>query len=578
MLKSTYTPPPPLPPGWTEHRAPTGHLYYYNSQTKQSTYTRPQALPVPSQPTPASDTAYNAPYLTPDTLPPFSSTPYAPQGFGLSASSQGTSHHGQSRGGFRGGRGYNGRRNRGPEDRPKSKHSLPGCAPWVLVKTKLGRRFVHNPETNESFWKIPPEVLKGVVEYDRLERQKKEREERGEGIDDEQSVLERGSEPSDQQHKEQKEVAPAAEAGEESDEYEEVEVTDSEGEDEDHPSKRPRMRGDGDQQQHLEFTEEDIEYQLAAMGEEYGLDPGEYGEPGEDGWEEGAEGLPLTEEDATALFRDLLDDYHINPYTTWENIIEEGRIIEDSRYTVLPNMKTRREVWSNWSRDRIRVLKEQKEKQEKKDPRIKYLAFLEAHATPKLYWPEFKRKYRKEPEMKDTKLSDKDREKIYRDLMSRLKLPESTRKSDLSALLKSVPLLELNRSSNLKALPPTIITDIRYISLSPKVRDPLIETYISTLPPAPEQGEEMSAEQREEVKRKRLEREKREKALAEREKQVQEDKRKQRGDLTHSRNLLREGEAEIEEAMKVGKAGLRSHVEADHEVPADGEPRMESDI
>lgn len=24
MLKSTYTPPPPLPPGWSEHRAPTG--------------------------------------------------------------------------------------------------------------------------------------------------------------------------------------------------------------------------------------------------------------------------------------------------------------------------------------------------------------------------------------------------------------------------------------------------------------------------------------------------------------------------------------------------------------------------
>lgn len=24
MLKSTYAPPPPLPPGWTEHRAPSG--------------------------------------------------------------------------------------------------------------------------------------------------------------------------------------------------------------------------------------------------------------------------------------------------------------------------------------------------------------------------------------------------------------------------------------------------------------------------------------------------------------------------------------------------------------------------
>ncbi|KNG85464.1 FF domain protein [Aspergillus nomiae NRRL 13137] len=553
MLKSTYTPPPPLPPGWTEHRAPSGHLYYYNSQTKQSTYTRPQASPAQPQSTPsAPDTTHNAPYLTPDTLPPFSSTPYAPHGFGFGTYSQRTPQHGQDRGGFRGGRGYHDRRNRGTEDRPKSKHALPSCAPWVLVKTKLGRRFVHNPETNESFWKIPPEILKGVVEYDRVEREKKEKAERGEDIDDESSVLERETEPSGEQHQEQKGITPAAYAGEESDEYEEVEVTDSEGEDEYHPSKRPKTEGDDGQQQPLEFTEEDIEYQLAAMGEEYGLDPGEYGEPGEDGWEEGAEGLPLTEEDATALFRDLLDDYHINPYATWEKIIEEGRIIEDSRYTALPNMRSRREVWSQWSRDRIQVLKEQKEKEEKKDPRIKYLAFLETHATPKLYWPEFKRKYRKEPEMKDTQLSDKDREKFYRDLMSRLKQPESTRKSDLSALLKSVPLHDFNRSSNLEALPPTIITDIRYISL-------------------PAKGEHMTAEQREEAERKRMEREKREKALAEREKQVQEDKRKQRGDLARGRNLLREGEAEIEEALRIGKAGLRSHIEVEQDASKEGE-------
>ncbi|GAB1202897.1 hypothetical protein APSETT445_001521 [Aspergillus pseudonomiae] len=437
---------------------------------------------------------------------------------------------------------------------------------------KIGRnQNMPYPAVHHGFWKIPPEILKGVVEYDRVEREKKEKAERGEDIDDESSVLERETEPSAEQHQEQKGITPAAYAGEESDEYEEVEVTDSEGEDEYHPSKRPKTEGDDGQQQPLEFTEEDIEYQLAAMGEEYGLDPGEYGEPGEDGWEEGAEGLPLTEEDATALFRDLLDDYHINPYATWEKIIEEGRIIEDSRYTALPNMRSRREVWSQWSRDRIQVLKEQKEKQEKKDPRIKYLAFLETHATPKLYWPEFKRKYRKEPEMKDTQLSDKDREKFYRDLMSRLKQPESTRKSDLSALLKSVPLHDFNRSSNLEALPPTIITDIRYISLPAKVRNPLIETYISTLPPAPEQGEHMTAEQREEAERKRIEREKREKALAEREKQVQEDKRKQRGDLARGRNLLREGEAEIEEALRIGKAGLRSHIEVEQDASKEGE-------
>lgn len=441
------------------------------------------------------------------------------------------------------------------------------------MRTKLKRRFVYNPETNESFWKFPPEVLKGVIEYDRKEREKKERRERGEESE-EREVQEPEPVPEQKEEKqEQAEPVTIGDKGEESDEYEEVEVTDDEDE-EGHPSKRTKTE-DGEDDQPVEFTEEDIEYQLAAMGEDYGLDPGEYGEPGEEDWEEGAEGLPLTEEDATALFRDLLDDFNINPYTTWEWVVEEGRIINDSRYTALPNMKSRREAWTNWSRDRIQDLKEQKDKQEKQDPRIRYLAFLQEHATLKLYWPEFKRKYRKEPEMKDTKFSDRDREKFYRDHISRLKLPESTRKTDFSALLKSVPLHALNRSSSIHALPSTVLTDVRYISLAPKVRDPLVEAYISTLPDAPDQ-EHISAEQQEELDRKKTEREKREKALAEREKRVEDEKRRQKTDLARGKHLLKEGEAEIAEAMHVRKDGLRGYMEIDSQAQEDtGEGKAE---
>ncbi|CAL5868324.1 uncharacterized protein PFLUO_LOCUS2548 [Penicillium psychrofluorescens] len=559
MLKSTYTPPPPLPPGWSEHRAPSGHLYYYNSTTKQSTYTRPQ-VQAPQPPVTAPDVSQPAPSFAPETLPPFSSTPYGPAG--SDPTQFGVPQHGRGRGGFRGGKGYQDRGRRGPEDRPKSKHSIPDCAPWLLVKTKLGRRFVHNPETNESFWKIPQEVLKGVVEYDRLEREKQERNERGEKPEEQIPATEQMTTAPQKEEIASAEPDAAVEGAEgiyDSDEYEEVEVTDSEGEG-DQPSKRARTESEGAQDQPVEFTEADLEYQLAAMGEEYGLDPEEYGEPGED-WEEGAEGLALTDADAEALFRDLLDDYNINPFTPWESIIEEGRIFDDSRYTAPQNMKARREIFSNWSRDRIQEVKERKEKQEKQDPRVKYLAFLQEYATPKLYWPEFKRKYRKESEMKDTQLSDKDREKFYRDYISRLKQPESNRKSDLSALLKSVPLHALNRSSNLEALPTSIITDIRYIALAPKVRNPLIEAFISTLPPAPE--EKLTAEQQAELDRRRVEREKREKALVDRERRVDEEKRRQRGDLLRGKHLLREGEAEIEEAMRVGKDGLRSYMEID---------------
>jgi hypothetical protein len=218
------------------------------------------------------------------------------------------------------------------------------------------------------------------------------------------------------------------------------------------------------------------------------------------------------------------------------------------------------------------VLREQREKEEKRDPKIRYVAFLQVHATPKLYWPEFRRKFKKEPEMKDTSLADKEKEKMYRDHINRLKLPESTRKSDLSVLLKAAPLTSLNAKSTVDTLPTSIITDLRYISLAPQVRDPLVETYISTLSPAPEPAG-LSAEDSEETKKTKLEREKREKALADRERRVQEEKRKQHGALRQGREILGREEAELQRAMRVerGKEGLRGYMDADEKQEKNGD-------
>lgn len=417
---------------------------------------------------------------------------------------------------------------------------------------------MYNTETNESFWKFPADIMKGVVEFDQIEREKKERRERREPSEDEdQDMVEPDEEASAEADTRSHTKHTRDEGEEDSSEYEEVEVTDNEG-DEGSAPKRQRTEDPGNDQP-IEFNENDIAYQLAAMGQNYGLDPSEYGNAQDEEWEEGAEGLPLTEEDSKALFRDLLDDCHINPYSTWEKIIEDGHIIQDDRYTVLPNMKSRKECWGEWARDKIQALKEQLEKQEKKDPKIPYLAFLQKHATPKLYWPEFRRKYKKEPEMKDMKLSDKEREKYYREHINRLKLSQSTLKSDLSTLLKSLPLSVLNRSTSLAALPLALLTDIRFISLPISTRDPLVETYISTLPFAPD-GSSLSTEGEAELAKKRAERARREKALAEREKRVQEEKRRQQRDLEFGKGRLRQEEIELQQAMKVGKEGLRAQL------------------
>jgi hypothetical protein len=553
MLKSTHksVAAPPLPPGWTEHKAPTGHSYYYNAETKQSTYTRPSVAPPPVAPVQAPTPSQSfLEYQAVGSLPSAGATFGSLQVRGTDA--------GQGRGGFnghRGGRdGHDRQRDSRPQptDKPKSRHPIPGCEPWVLVHTKLGRRFVYNTEKDQSYWRIPDKLKEGILALDQLR------------IKEKAESLARTQEPDDSG------AAPGAsgppvtivsknldEARDEQDssEYEEVEVTDDEDE-EGNPSKRQRTE-EPNPEEPVEFNEDDIAFQLAAMGEEYGLDPGEYGDENMGDWEEGAEGMEITEEDSVALFKDLLNDSGINPYSPWDKLVEEGKLVDDIRYTALTSMKARREAWEEWTREKIKILRESRAKEEKKDPRIPYLAFMQKHATPKLYWPEFKRKYKKEPEMRDAGMIDKDREKFYRDHINRLKLPQSTLKSDLSTLLKSQPLSLLNRSTLPINLPPAILADVRYISLEPTTRDPLVEAFISTLDPPPDSDENENSE---EAIKERKDRERRQKALEDREKHVAEEKRKQQRKLELGKGRLREEEAEIARAMKVSKKGLKDHL------------------
>lgn len=538
-----------------------GRPYYYNDAIKESTYVRPIPNSPPSQTSHPVYDETRRQYPNPFVGNHHGAPNAGAAGFEFPVSGQrGYNDLHQGSGQMR--RGNKHQHPSQPKDRPKKKHPIPGCSPWLLVQTKLGKRFVHNPETNESLWKFPPHVLKAVVEYDRVERERriaKEQGETDEQVVDEQGAAETeaaaaggvGSTPSALPASVDEERAqPLLDS--DGEEYEEVEVTDDE--DEDHRSKRQKTE-EGDLEQPVEFNEDDIAYQLAAMGEDYGLDPGEYGDGEGQDLEEGAEGLGLTEEDSKALFKDMLNDFQISPYTTWEKLIEAGHIIEDDRYTVLPNMRSRKDVWDEWSRETIQHLKEQRETEQKKDPKIPFFLFLQTHATPKLYWPEFRRKYKKEPEMSNSKLLDKDRERWYREYINRLKLPESTLKVDIVKLLTSTPLHALNRSTTPNTLPPVILTDLRYISLRKAIRDPLIEAHISTLGAAPiEPVSENEAQVKE-----RQDRERREKALVERQAQVQEEKRRQKGALQFSRGMLEEGEQDVQRAMRVGKEGLLGH-------------------
>ncbi|KAI3324439.1 hypothetical protein HD806DRAFT_68765 [Xylariaceae sp. AK1471] len=572
MLKSTYKPSAgvaaPLPPGWTEHKAPTGHTYYYNEATKESTYKRPGADALPaSQPQDP-----HASFFQYSTVPRLSD-PAAANAFlaqydpARQHNAQASTHHG--RGGHRGPNDGRDRPRPQPVDKPKSKVAIPGCEPWILVYTKYGRRFAYNPVKNASYWRIPEKVMRGVLELDIKGIKEKAGGANPEDANSPATANAREPETSQEDNAEEQ-----VELGSD---YEEVEVTDDEEEagaagdegaqgveaDDDslHPSKRQRTEELADDIP-VEFNEDDIAYQLQAMGEDYGLDAGEYDDGNPDDWPEGAEGLPFSEADAKELFKDLLNDFGVNPYSPWDKLIEDGRIVDDTRYTVLGTMKSRKEVWEDWSRERIRLLKEQRAKEEKKDPRIPYMAFLQQKATPKLYWPEFRRKYKKEDPMRDTSLNDRDREKWYREYINRLKLPQETLKKDLTSLLKEIPARALNNRTLLENLPSQVMADVRYISLDPKVRDPMLAAYVQSLGPPPEADE---ADEDEAAKRAREERRKRDKALAERERAVAEEKRRLKRQLEFGKAALREEEMELEKANQVGKKGLQSQLLAARE-------------
>jgi hypothetical protein len=540
---------------------PAGHTYYYNASTKQSTYTRPSEPPATVGSSSGSNSS-SIPAINPSqsflqyqavgSLDPG----YGPQvnNFGPQSQPDGSraSHHAQREG--RGGYEQNRDRRPQPIDKPKSKHHIPGCEPWILVHTKLGRRFVYNPDKNQSYWRIPDKLKDGILALDQQRiKEKAEALVRGQmeaTVEEAPGAAQNPARPTPLTGSDQD----AQDNGEDISEYEEVEVTDDE-EDENAP-KRQRTE-DPTADDPVEFNEDDIAFQLAAMGQDYGLEPDEYGDGNMEDWEDGAEGDELTQEDSSALFKDLLNDSGMSPYSPWDKIVEEGKLVDDTRYTALTSMKARKEVWEEWSRDKIKQLREQRAKEEKKDFRIPYLAFLQKHATPKLYWPEFKRKYKKEPEMRDATLSDKDRENWYRGHINRLKLPQSTLKTDLLNLLKSQPLSVLNNTTLPAHLPPAILTDIKYISIEPDTRDPLIEAFIATLPLPPLVAVE---NQDEDAMRERTDRERRQKALEERERRVSEEKRRQRRNLELGKGRLREEEADIARAMNVTKKGLKDHL------------------
>ncbi|MBE7179770.1 MAG: WW domain-containing protein, partial [Terriglobus roseus] len=235
-----------------------GHKYYYNPETKVSTYTRPSAqpqfAPVQHAPQPADYISLSAGDEQPDAQQWSGFNGSLAGGGSISTGGNYQRHNDRDR-----------RRPQHLQDRPKHRYNVPGCEPWVLVKTRLGRRFVHNADTGESVWRFPEHVMKAVVAWD--VQRLREKEGRGEEAAVGDGAGERGESMGGPRV-----VKPAADAADDDEalgsdeEYEEVEVTDDEegdnGDDAAAPSKRQRTAtddGDEDEEEYYVLEEEEEE-------------------------------------------------------------------------------------------------------------------------------------------------------------------------------------------------------------------------------------------------------------------------------------------------------------------------------
>jgi len=94
------------------------------------------------------------------------------------------------------------------------------------------------------------------------------------------------------------------------------------------------------------------------MQEEYGQPAGEQIHQ-----EEGEEELDWNAK--RQIFISLLEDKDVNPFNTWDH--EMPKMVQDPRYGMLKNTKQRMEIFDEWARARIALIKEEKAQEEKED-------------------------------------------------------------------------------------------------------------------------------------------------------------------------------------------------------------------
>ncbi|KAJ1306464.1 hypothetical protein OPQ81_007467 [Rhizoctonia solani] len=502
--------PPPLPPGWTEHKAPTGHTYYYHATTKQSTYTRPlppihMGGPAPGPPPPFPPTSNPVPTSAAgaaEGAPP--SDPFSEK-----------------------------KSKKSKKEKPAKKTPIPDT-PWIRVVTNLGNVFYTHTERKESVWTCPEEIAEAVAEIEREEDAAKEAER-------EQEMREKAErerhEREEQERLEVERVRKEAEAAGAKRKAEEA------GES---ASKKPRVE---------EEDEEAWQRQVAEEMAEEEEKPAPGGSPAKDTETsvppvfKVPDQVKLNPEEAKALFMTLLNEVSPNPLLPYDLALPQ--LVNDARYVLLPP-NDRKTVFDDWCKEQARNMRKNKTKEATTTPEAAYESLLHSEVkSTRTQWEEFRKRWKKDRRFYGYGRDDKEREKKFRAWL--VELGEIKRKEAKKAedgfieLLKSV--CSITRNAEWKDVKRGIAQDPRYDAVgSATRREELFNKFKSSLErePVPEAESSETNDANKGEKEKESKTARRERALKEREAQVRAVQSNVERDIGRSRGKLGREEAELE--------------------------------
>ncbi|CAE6499679.1 unnamed protein product [Rhizoctonia solani] len=493
--------PPPLAPGWTEHKAPTGHTYYYHAATKQSTYTRPlppihMGGPIPGPPPAFPPTAIPAPTAGPN--------PGAE-----AATSSDPAPEKKSK--------------KSKKEKPVKKTPIPDT-PWIRVVTNLGNVFYTHTERKESAWTCPEEIAEAVAELEREEEAEKEAEK-------EQEMREKAER--EQREKEEQEKLEVERVRKEAEAAGAKRKAEEPGE---NAAKKPRMEEEDEEAWQRQVAEEMVQEE----GNTETVVPPVFKVPDQ---------VKLNPEEAKALFVTLLNDVSPNPLLPYDLALPQ--LVNDARYVLLPPNE-RKAIFDDWCKDQARNLRKNKTKEATTTPEAAYESLLHSEVkSTRTQWDEFRRKWKKDRRFYGYGRDDKEREKKFRAWL--VELGEVKRKEAKKAedgfieLLKSVD--GLTKDSEWKDVKRGIAQDSRYDAVgSATRREELFNKFKSTVErvsisetegPGADTGNKVEKEKESKTAR-------RERALKEREAQVRVVQSNVERDIGRSRGKLGREEAELE--------------------------------